>query len=124
MKLKPIRNNKDYQNAITRIEAIMDAKRGTDEFDELEILSIMVEKYEDENFPIEHPDPVEAIKFIMEQNDLNPKDLVPYIGSQSKVSEVLNKKRPLSINMVRALNKGLGIPVEILITDEYMHETA
>lgn len=118
MNIKPVKTKKDYEEALKRIDAIFDSKTGTPEFDELELLSILVEKYEEEHYPISKPDPVETIKFYMDQNDLNRKDLVEYIGSISKVSEILNKKRPLSINMIRALNKGLGIPVDLLF-EEY-----
>lgn len=117
MKIKPIRNEKDYQNALKRLEEIFDAKRGTEEGDELEILSILIDNYENENFPIEMPDPIEAIKFRMEQMGMKQKDLEEVFGFKSRVSEVLNKKRKLTLEMVRNLNSKLHIPTEVLIQD-------
>jgi len=115
---KVIKSEEDYQKALSRIDELMDSEPNTPEGDELELLVTLVELYEDKKYPIEMPDPVEAIKFRMEQSHLNQKDLVPFIGSKSKVSEVLNKKRPLSLSMMRALHKGLGIPAEILLQEQ------
>jgi HTH-type transcriptional regulator / antitoxin HigA len=115
MNIKPIKNKKDYDGALKRIESLMDAKRNSPDFDELEVLSILVEKYEDEHFPIKSPDPIESIKFRMEQMGLSQSDLVPVIGSRSKVSEVLSGKRSLSVRMIRALHDTLKIPAEVLI---------
>ena len=115
---KVIKSEEDYQKALSRIDELMDSEPNTPEGDELELLVTLVELYEDKKYPIEMPDPVEAIKFRMEQSNLNQKDLVPFIGSKSKVSEVLNKKRPLSLSMMRALHKGLGIPAEILLQEQ------
>jgi HTH-type transcriptional regulator / antitoxin HigA len=112
---KVIKTAEDYNLALNRIEGLMDAKSGTAEFDELELLSTLVEIYEDKHYPINMPDPVSAIKFRMEQLGLSQQDLVPFIGSRSKVSEVLNKKRTLSLSMIKALSKGLGIPSDILL---------
>lgn len=112
-----IKNEKDYDAALSRIEQLMDAKSGTAEMDELELLTALVEIYEDRHFPINQPDPVEAIKFRMEQLGLAQKDMVPYLGSKSKVSEVLNGKRPLSLAMMRSLNKNLGISAEVLLKE-------
>lgn len=117
MNIKPIRNEKDYQNAVNRLEEIFDAKRGTEEGDELEILSILIDNYEDEHFPIEMPDPIEAIKFRMEQMGMKQKDLEEVFGFKSRVSEILNKKRKLTLEMVRNLNTKLHIPTEVLIQD-------
>ncbi|MCX6078382.1 MAG: helix-turn-helix domain-containing protein [Chloroflexi bacterium] len=117
MKPKIIKNEADYVSALAHIEGLMDSLPGTPDEEELELFAALIENYEDEHFPIDMPDPVEAIKFRMEQQGLNRKDLVQYIGSQSKVSEVLNGKRPLSISMIRALEKGLGIPAEILLQE-------
>lgn len=114
---KIIKTVEDYDLALNRIDKLMDAKPGTSEFDELELLSTLVEIYEDRHFPISMPDPVAAIKFRMEQLGLNQQDLIPFIGSRSKVSEVLNKKRNLSLSMIRALNKGLGIPSDVLLSE-------
>ncbi|OHD71663.1 MAG: hypothetical protein A2W19_02380 [Spirochaetes bacterium RBG_16_49_21] len=117
MNIKLIGNKRDYESALKRIEKLMDAKKGTAEYDELGILSIIVEQYENEHFPIEAPDPIEALKFYMEQNNLTNKDLIGIIGSKGHVSDVLNKKRPLSINMIRALSAKFSIPAEILIKE-------
>lgn len=117
MMTKIIRTEKNYRDALERLGVLMDAAPGSSEEEELELLSILVEKYEEEHFPIDLPDPVEAIKFRMEQQGLTRKDLIQYIGSQSKVSEVLNRKKPLSLTMIRALHAGLGIPAEVLLKE-------
>lgn len=117
MKISPIRNEKDYQKALERLEVIFDAKQGTKEGDELEILAILIDNYENENFPIEMPDPISAIKFRMEQMGLKQKDLVEMVGFKSRVSEVMNRKRKLTLEMIRKLNTTLRIPTEILIQD-------
>jgi len=112
---KIIKTEKEYEGTLARIEALMDAAPGSPQEEELELLTLLVEKYEEEHFPIHLPDPIEAILFRMEQQGLEPKDLIPYLGSQSKVSEVLNRKRPLSLSMIRNLQEGLGIPAEVLL---------
>jgi HTH-type transcriptional regulator / antitoxin HigA len=112
-----IKNEKDYNTVLSRIEELMDAEQGTDKMDELELLTALVEMYEQKHYPIDRPDPVYAIKFRMEQMGLVQKDMIPYFGSKSKVSEVLNGKRPLTLSMMRELNKGLGIPAEILLKE-------
>lgn len=117
MNPKIIKSEEDYNIALNRIEEIFDAKLGSPEFDEMELLVKLVEIYEDEKYPISAPDPISAIKFRMEQQGLKSKDLIPYIGSKSKVSEVLSGKRALSLNMIRKLNEGLGIPAEVLIKE-------
>ncbi len=117
MEIKPIRNEADYKKALERLELIFDAKRGTKEGDELEILSILIDKYESENFPIDMPDPISAINFRMEQLGLKQKDLVEMIGFKSRVSEIMNKKRKLTLDMIRKLNASLKIPTEVLIQD-------
>ena len=117
MKISPIRNEKDYQKALDRLEDIFEAKRDTKEGDELEILSILIDRYENENFPIGMPDPIEAIKFRMEQMGMNQKDLAELVGFKSRVSEILNKKRKLTLDMIRKLNTNLHIPTEVLIQD-------
>ncbi len=117
MKILPIRTEKDYQKALDRLEDIFDAKKGTEEGDELEILSILIDQYEKENFPIGMPDPIEAIKFRMEQMGMNQKDLAEVVGFKSRVSEILNKKRKLTLNMIRKLNTTLHIPTEVLVQD-------
>ena len=115
MKLKPIKNDRELNRALRRIEELWGAKSGTPKGDELEILMLLVEKYEEEHFAIPASDPVEAIKFLMEQNDLSRRDLEPYIGASGRVSEVLNKKRNLTLPMIRRLHRGLKIPYESLI---------
>lgn len=118
MMVKPIRTEADYEANLERLEALMDAKAGTPEADELEILAALIERYEDERFFIEAPSPIAAIRFRMEQQDLSARDLEPYIGSRARVSEVLSGVRPLSIDMIRALNAHLGIPAHVLIQAE------
>lgn len=115
--IKLIKNKHDHVKALARIKTLMDENLVPDskEADELEVLSLLIEHYEQKNFPIEKPDPIEAIKFRMEQLGLLKKDLIPFIGSASKVTEVLNGTRQLSLNMIRKLSDGLGISVEILI---------
>jgi HTH-type transcriptional regulator/antitoxin HigA len=110
-----IKTEEDYKLALKRIEALMDAQAGSPEADELELLSTLVEMYEERHFPMDRPDPVDAVKFRMEQLGLRPRDLIPFLGSRSKVSEVLNRKKPLSLTMMRNLHKGLGIPAEVLL---------
>lgn len=117
MTLKPIRNEKDYNRALKRLEKVFDAKKGSAEGDELEILSILIDKYENEHFPIGMPDPIEAIKFRMEQMDMKQKDLAQVIGFNSRVSEVLNRKRKLTLNMIRKLSEALRIPTEVLVQE-------
>tara|TARA_R110002050_G_scaffold300453_2_gene469975 strand:- start:68 stop:442 length:375 start_codon:yes stop_codon:yes gene_type:complete len=117
MKIAPIRNEKDYQNALERLELIFDAKKGSEKGDELEILSILIDRYENENFPIGMPDPIEAIKFRMEQMGMKQKDLAEVVGFKSRVSEILSKKRKLTLDMIRKLNTTLHIPTEVLIQD-------
>lgn len=116
MKMRVIRNRKDHKAALARIEEIFDAPKQSEAGRELEVLSVLVADYEDHSFPMDLPDPITAIKFRMEQEGLTPKDLVPYIGSASKVSEVLSGRRGLSLRMIRNLVDGLGIPAEVLIS--------
>ncbi len=115
MELKPIRTKADYKAALKTISSLLDAPEGSREAGMLEVLSVLVEAYEEDHHPIAPPDPIEAIKFRMEQEGLTRRDLEPYLGSRARVSEVLNRKRPLSVEMIRRLNTGLGIPAEILI---------
>ncbi len=117
MDIKPIKTEKDYEKALERLEMIFDAKQGTKEGDELEILSMLIEKYEDEHFPVDMPDPIEAIKFRMEQLGLKQKDLIEVVGFKSRVSEILNKKRKLTLDMIRKLSDFLNIPVNVLIKE-------
>ncbi|QLE87612.1 ImmA/IrrE family metallo-endopeptidase [Shewanella sp. Scap07] len=115
--IKLIKSEQDHEQAISRLMALMemDPEPNSIESDEIDVLAVLIEKYEEVAFPIEFPDPIEAIKFRMEQQGLSNKDIVPYIGSAPKVSEVLSGKRNLSLNMIRKLSEGLGISAEILI---------
>ena len=117
MKLKPIKNEQEYDIALNRVDELMDIspKIGTAQSDELEVLVMLIEKYEEKYWSIEEPDPIEAIKIRMEQMHLKQKDLVPYIGNKSKVSEVLNRKVSLSLSMISKLATGLQLPLEALI---------
>lgn len=112
---KIIKTEEEYETTLERIDALMDAVPDTPEGDELELLVTLVELYEEKVYPIDLPDPVEAIKFRMEQQGLKQKDLIPFLGSRSKVSEVLSGKRPLSLAMIRKIHNGLGIPAEVLL---------
>lgn len=123
MTMKLIRSEADYDEALSRLEELMGARAGTPEGDELELLSTLIEHYEEERFPIEAPTPLAAIRFRMEQEDLSPRDLEPYIGSRARVSEVLSGERALSIDMIRALHQHLGIPAESLIRPEPVADT-
>ncbi len=115
MEIKPIRTEADYEAALKEIEALFDAKANTPEGDRLEVLSILVEAYENKHYSIPHPDPIEAIKYHLESRGLTRADLEPYIGNSVQVAQVLNKKYPLSIEMIRSLHAGLGILAETLI---------
>ena len=115
MKISPIKTEADYNAALARAWKLMDAKKDTPEADELEVLSTLIEAYEDKQFPMDLPDPIDAIKFRMEQQGLTRKDLEPIIGTRTRVAEVLNKRRNLSIGMIRRLHVKLGIPAEVLI---------
>jgi HTH-type transcriptional regulator/antitoxin HigA len=115
VRIKPIKTESDYQEALKEIERIFDAAPGTREGDRLDVLTTLVEAYEEKHFHIPLPDPIEAILYYVESRGLRRRDLERYIGSRARVSEVLNKKRPLTMEMIRNLHKGLGIPAEILI---------
>jgi len=115
MKPKVLKTDRDHKAALAHVEMLM-GQPAPDEA-ELELWSLLVEKYEEEHFPIAAPDPIEAIRFRMEQAGLAPADLQPYLQSKSKVSEVMNRKRPLSLRMIRALHRGLQIPAEVLVQE-------
>ncbi len=115
MKPKIVKTEAEYEAALARIDKLMDAKRNTPQGDELELLSLLVHDYEEKMFPIDKPDPIAAIRFRMEQQGLEPKDLVPLLGSRSRVSEVLSGQRGLSLRMIRSLVARLGIPAELLL---------
>lgn len=115
MTLKPIKTKKDYQDALVRLDKIFDAKPGSAEGDELEILGILVDNYEKIHYPIDFPDPIEAIKFRMEQLGYSQSDLATIIGLKSRASEILNRKRKLTLDMIRNLHDALNIPTDVLI---------
>ncbi len=117
MTIKPIRNDEDLRAAFERLESIYQAPQGTPEADEMEVLVTLVEAYENRHYPIGPADPVEAIKFRMDQQGLAAKDLEPFIGSSGRVSEVLNRKRSLSLRMVQRLHHGLKIPYDSLLSN-------
>lgn len=116
MDIRPIKTESDYTAAIQRIEVLWGAKKDTPEGDELDLLCTLVESYEMTHYPIAPPDPIDAILFRMEQMGMTKTDMAQYLGSQSRVSEVLGRKRPLTLKMVKSLYKGLKIPAEILLT--------
>ena len=113
--IRPIRTEADYELALSRVESLMDAKPNSDEFDELEVLATLVDNYEAKHYAINTPDPIEAIKFRMEQEGLIQNDLVALFGNKSRVSEILNRKRKLTLEMIRNLNTHLNIPFENLL---------
>ncbi|MES2004474.1 MAG: helix-turn-helix domain-containing protein [Bacteroidota bacterium] len=115
MTLRSIKTKKDYQNALLRLDKIFDAKPGSAEADELEVLGILIDIYEKSHYPIEFPDPIEAIKFRMEQLGYNQSDLAAVVGLKSRASEILNKKRKLTLEMIRNLHDTLNIPTDVLI---------
>lgn len=115
MEIKPIKTKGDYQTALKEVEKLFDAKPGTPEGNRLEVFTTLIEAYEEKHHPIPPPDPIEAIFYYLDSRGLTRKDLESFIGSRSRVSEVLNRKRPLSIEMIRRLHDQLGIPAEVLI---------
>ncbi|WP_322517620.1 transcriptional regulator [Rhodopseudomonas palustris] len=115
MDVVPIKSQRDYRRALRQIEELMSARRNTPDGDRLDVLVTLVEAWERKHYPLDLPDPVEAIRYHMEQNDLQPRDLIPFIGSRNRVHEVLNRKRDLTLPMIRKLHQGLGIPAESLI---------
>ncbi|WP_020529982.1 helix-turn-helix domain-containing protein [Flexithrix dorotheae] len=117
MTLKLIKSEKDYQAALLRLDEIFDAKIGSPESDEADILALLIDEYENKHFPIEAPDPIEAIKIRMEELDLKQKDLIGIIGGKSRVSEILNKRKKLTVDMIRSLAEKLNLSAQILIRD-------
>ncbi len=117
MEIKVIKTEEGYKSALMRLEEIFDAPVNSPDGDEAELLTVLIEKYEEEHYPIESPDPIEAIRFRMEQMNMNKKDLAEVIGYKSRVSEILNRKRKLSLNMIRQLHKKLRIPYDSLLTE-------
>ncbi len=117
MHIKPIKTETDHRAALERIDELWEAEPNTPEGDELEVLVTLVDAYEETHFPIDVPDPIEAIRFRMEQQGLEYKDLVAFLGQRSRVTEVMNRKRGLSITMIRKLHDGLKIPLECLVKE-------
>ncbi|MFV0576535.1 MAG: type II toxin-antitoxin system HigA family antitoxin [Vibrio sp.] len=117
MHIKPIKTAEDNRAALAHIEQLWDAEPNTPEGDELEVLATLVEAFEEAHYPIDAPDPIEAIRFRMEQQGLEDKDLVPFLGQRSRVSEVMNRQRRLSISMIRKLHTGLSIPLDCLVKE-------
>lgn len=117
MKIKPIKSEQDYEKALERLETIFDAMPNTKEGDEAEILSMLIDSYENQHFPIEAPDPIEAIKIRMEEMNLKQKDLIGVIGGKSRVSEILNKKKRLTVDMIRELEGILHISASVLVNN-------
>ena len=117
MNIKPLKTEQDYEKALERLEVIFDAPANSKEGDEAEILSILIDNYENEHYPIDSPDPIEAIKVRMEEMDLKQKDLVGVIGGKSRVSEILNRKKRLTVDMIRVLERLLHISASVLVTD-------
>ncbi len=115
MKLRPIRTKREYQSALKEVEALWDARQGTPDADRLEVLALLVEAYERKHFPIEAPDPIDLLLHVMDARGLTRKDLERYIGSRARVAEVLNRVRPLTLEMIRRLASGLKLPADILI---------
>jgi HTH-type transcriptional regulator / antitoxin HigA len=115
---KVIKNKKAYKETLKRFEEVFDAKPGTEEAEEAELLAVLLEKYENDTIKIEHPDPIEAIKFHMDRLDLKQEGIAPLFGGKNRVSEILNRKKPLNLKIVYRLNKYLGIPLTSLINDK------
>ena len=115
MNITPIKTQRDYRRALKDVEGLMMAKRGPPDGDRLDVLVTLVEAWEAKHYPLDLPDPIEAIKYHLDQSGLAPRDLIPFIGSRNRVYEVLNRKRPLTLKMIWRLHDGLGIPAESLI---------
>lgn len=124
MELKPIRTKTEYKTALREVEALFDAPEGSPEADKLEVLAMLVEKYEAEHYPIPAPEPIDFLNYAMESRGLTRKDLEPYIGSRGRVAEVLNRDRPLTLAMIRRLSEGLGLPADVLIADYELRQAA
>ena len=115
MAIKPIRSDADYERALRRVEALWDSREGSAESDELDVLATLIEAYEREHYPIDPPNPIDAIKFRLEQSGKDPRALIGVIGSRTRVYEVMSGKRSLSLNMIRSLHKKFHIPADLLI---------
>jgi HTH-type transcriptional regulator/antitoxin HigA len=117
MTIKLIHTEAEYQAALAQIEAAWDAADGSEEAEQLEVLSMLVEAYEKQHFPIDAPDPIEFLNYVMETRGLTRKDMEPFIGPRGRVSDIMNRVRPLSLDMIRRLSSGLGLPATVLIQD-------
>ena len=124
MELKPLRNLADYQAALTAIEALWSAPDGSPEAERLEVLALLVEAYEQRHFPIEQPDPIAFLEYVLETRGLAPADLEPFIGSPGKVAAVMKRQLPLSLEMIRHLAASLHLPAEVLIQEYALHQDA
>ena len=123
--IKPIRSEEDYDRAIARINQLLDLnpQPGTDDDNELDVLSTLVEVYEDEHYPILPPDPIEAIKYVMEEKGMDNKQLIPLLGTKSRVSEIMNRKKPLTLKMIYKLHQAMGLPLEVFINERVLGNT-
>ena len=124
MELKPIKNKTEYKAALREVEALFNAPEGTPQADKLEVLVMLVERYEARHYPIPAPDPIEFLNYAMEARGLTRKDLEQYIGSRGRVAEVLNRARPLTLTMIRRLSEGLDLPADVLIADYELRQAA
>ncbi len=124
MELKTIRTKRDYETALRQAEAWWDAPTGSPQAERLDVLTLLIADYEARHFPIEPPEPIDFLLFIMEQRGLTRKDLEPFIGSRARVAEVLNRVRPLSLEMIRGLNEGLDLPADVLVRRYALRQAA
>ncbi len=124
MKLRPIRTKREHQAALDEVEALWNAPQGSPAADRLEVLVLLIEAYEREHYPIADPDPIDFLRHVMEARDLSRKDLEPFIGSRARVAEVLNRVRPLTLDMIRRLAAGLKIPADVLVRDYKLKRAA
>lgn len=124
MELRPIRTRREHQAALKEAEALWDAPEGSPAADRLEVLTLLIEAYEREHYPIADPDPIEFLQHVMEARELSRKDIEPFIGSRARVAEVLNRVRPLTLDMIRRLAAGLRIPADVLVRDYKMKRAA
>lgn len=124
MELRPVRTKRDHAAALEEAEALWDAPKGSVQEDRLLVLTLLIEAYEREHFPVPAPDPIELLLHVMDARGLSRKDLEPYLGSRARVAEVLNRVRPLTIEMIRRLCAGLGLPADVLIQDYKLRKAA
>jgi HTH-type transcriptional regulator/antitoxin HigA len=124
MELRPIRSKREYQAALKAAEAVWDAPDGSPAADKLEVLVLLIEAYEREHFPIDNPDPIDFLHYVMESRELTRKDLEPFIGSRARVAEVLNRVRPLTLEMIRKLAAGLSLPADVLVRNYRLKRAA